>query len=271
MSDWTDDADAPPPGDFGGSAGGGLTLSELVAKTDDLCAETEEVLDRLDAAERSVQGLVEYLQEAPAGGAWCWRYLDPYETQALFIELRDWVDWMVVRYNVDEYVRPCWFRHGVAIEELTALYVAWRSTYKEKPRAYSDDLTAFHDRWFWHALERLKTYRVFKSCTPIQHVDDNEQLTTRSEDFDPFTASLVAHVTAGADADTVHAAIDAGDADPLDPKDPTSPVRWNGTWWAILANSPNGLWVPRPAHVCAAFEDLFAKLHPPKPAEGQRN
>ena len=71
-------------------------------------------------------------------------------------------------------------------------------------------------------------------------------------------------ITPGEDADAVHAAIEAGEATPLrnPAKDPTTPVFWRGAWWAVLANSPDGLWVPRPQRVAAKLQELYDEAHP---------
>lgn len=255
--------DSPEP-DGGGPRLDGGPPTELMALVEQIREENAAILSRVGDVEETVVILGDLLGEVPVGGAWCWRYLDPYETAALLVELRDWVDWMVVRYEVGLKVLPCWYLHGPAIEELTALYVSWRSTYQQKPRAYSDDLTAFHDRWFWSCLERIGRYKIFSGCTPLKHRDEPPTpATTDPRAFAQFTEELLAPpVIAGQDAEAVHKAIDAGHAIALRPKDPMTPVKWRGTWWAVLANSPDGLWVPRPAAVCEHLEELLANTKP---------
>ena len=245
-------------------------VGELVRRIEALRTESKATLDRADDVETLVSQLGEIIFGKPEGGPWCWRYLDPYETVALFVQVRDWVDWMVARYQVHRDVLPCWYLHGPAIEELTALYVAWRATYKVEPEPYSDTPIAFHDRWLWPCIARMSRLKFFNGCNPGQHKDPDETYlrTTDPERFTEAMTQLGDGVTPGADADQVHAAIVAGEAIPLrnHTKDPQTPVRWRGTWWAILANSPDGLWVPRPAHVCEKFEDLLKRSTTPATA-----
>jgi hypothetical protein len=43
----------------------------------------------------------------------------------------------------------------VAVEELTALMVAWKAAYSQKEAAPSEALVNWHDRWLWPTLHRL--------------------------------------------------------------------------------------------------------------------
>jgi hypothetical protein len=52
-------------------------------------------------------------------------------------------------------IPPCWFLHPVAVEELTALMVAWKAAYSQKQTAPSDSPVNWHDRWLWPTLHRL--------------------------------------------------------------------------------------------------------------------
>lgn len=266
MNDYFDDGEEPPPPEAIGNDQDSHTRAMVVTVTDSVEGLREEgkaTLRRVDDLEQLLSELGEVVFGTPEGGPWCWRYLDPYETVALFVQVRDWVDWMVPRYLVHQDVLPCWYLHGPAIEELTGLYVSWRSTYKSEPASYSDNLTAFHDRWFWPAIGRMRRLKFFNGCTPLEHKEHDQTYlrTTNPAHFADNMTELMGGVTPGADAEQVHAAIAAKEAVPLrnHTKDPKTPVRWRGTWWAILANSPDGLWVPRPAHVCEKFEELLQK------------
>ena len=125
-----------------------------------LLAEVLEALAlRLESLEGLVAAVTDQLVEAPAGGPWSWRQLGPSQTRALFTELRDWVDWLIARYELRgeaETIPPCWFLHPVAVEELTALMVDWRAGYSQKGTAPSDALAGRHDRWLWPTLHRLE-------------------------------------------------------------------------------------------------------------------
>lgn len=84
---------------------------------------------------------------------YCWRHVSAAEARGLWVRLREWVDWVNGRYFSSswESIRPCWFRHPAAVEELTALWAAWESAYRA-----SDEGEGFSDAaLWWH--EKLHT------------------------------------------------------------------------------------------------------------------
>ncbi|QEH94805.1 hypothetical protein FV141_14375 (plasmid) [Dermacoccus abyssi] len=178
------------PDDYGtSSAPAGVSdadANEVHAIARELLDETHALLSRVGGTEAALEEVMTYLADMPAGGAWCWRYLDPYERVALFTELREWVDWMSDRYKVRQLIRPCWFKHAPVVEELTGLYVAWRSTFKEQPRAYNDEIIAFHDRWFWPLMRRIEERKFFNTCDGRQHKESEVAMPgTNMDDFTP--------------------------------------------------------------------------------------
>ena len=142
-----------------------------------LLAETLAALsDRLTAHEDLLAALVERLdQDEHPGGPWAWRFLTEPQRQALLAELRDWVDWLTTRYELDStrhQIPACWSEHPVAVEELTGLMVAWQSAYSARSRGPSDDLIAWHDRWLWPCLARLnEQLQVWNACRAGVHAD----------------------------------------------------------------------------------------------------
>lgn len=129
---------------------------------------SDQLLDAMDAQQQRIEqlesvGPVPAL--APSGDAqaqetepaayvpYCWRFVSAVEARGLWIRLREWVDWVNGRYFASswESIRPCWFRHPAAVEELTALWAAWESAYRS-----SDDGDGFSDAaLWWH--EKLHT------------------------------------------------------------------------------------------------------------------
>jgi hypothetical protein len=84
---------------------------------------------------------------------YCWKHVSASEARGLWVRLREWVDWVNARYFSSswESIRPCWFRHPAAVEELTALWAAWESAYRA-----SDEGEGFSDAaLWWH--EKLHT------------------------------------------------------------------------------------------------------------------
>lgn len=54
-----------------------------------------------------------------------WRTLKDADARAAWSELRSWVEWFTVRYEISESIVPvCWFKHGDLVEELSALRIA---------------------------------------------------------------------------------------------------------------------------------------------------
>ena len=46
--------------------------------------------------------------------------------------VRDFVAWLVERYDLGDLIPPCWWAHGAFVEELTALMTAWNSAYGQQ-------------------------------------------------------------------------------------------------------------------------------------------
>lgn len=137
-------------------------------------AETIDALtDRLAAQEEMLTAVVARLdREQPAAGRWNRREADDSRTTELDAELATWVDWLVARYQLvhSRYqVPPCWAQHPVAVEELTALMVAWQASYTGQS-ATGDALIAWHDRWLWPCLTRLNEgLQVWNGCRAGRH------------------------------------------------------------------------------------------------------
>lgn len=96
-----------------------------------------------------------------------WRYLDAGEAAELWDELLDWVGWLRFRYQLESRVKPCWFRHGAVVEELTALMVAHSAVYftdTEQRGQCREDLTAWHTQWLWPVVDRLNKVSDFSGC-----------------------------------------------------------------------------------------------------------
>ena len=54
---------------------------------------------------------------------------DPEQREQMDRELHAWVTWLVNRYRLALKIPACWPQHGQLVEELTALWYAWRSAW----------------------------------------------------------------------------------------------------------------------------------------------
>jgi len=124
----------------------------------------ERLGDRLDM----LTGRVEALPDIAGGGSdglvdavsgWSWRDLGPLGARVLWDRLAAWVGWLRGRYPLAEQIPPCWWRHPELVEELTALWLAWRAAYSD-PAAVMTMPAEWHDRWLPGALHRVKAWGV---------------------------------------------------------------------------------------------------------------
>ena len=236
-----------------------------------------EVLEALAGRLESLEGLVEAVTDqivhSPAGGPWSWRHLGPAQTRALFTELRDWVDWLITRYQLRgeaETIPPCWFLHPVAVEELTGLMVAWRAAYSQKVTAPSDALVNWHDRWLWPTLHRLNVQlRVWAKCTGGSHAESRPAPPLTDEtSFASFLAERgprtdPARHTGPADAldrADVKAVLSSGDAVALLPDDPRSPVRYQDRWYGVPDGMQGEHWRPVDEERRAQLDLMLSRL-----------
>jgi X-X-X-Leu-X-X-Gly heptad repeat protein len=84
-------------------------------------------------------------------------------------ELAQWVEDVVVgRYQRS--VKPCWYRHALAVDVLAACYMAWSAAYLEEavPTAPAE----WHDRWFPHLMRLVDADT--KACKARKHEVDEE-------------------------------------------------------------------------------------------------
>jgi hypothetical protein len=215
----------------------------------------EAMAGRLESLEGLVEAMTDQLVDSPAGGPWSWRHLGPGQTRALFTELRNWVDWLITRYELRgeaEMIPPCWFLHPVAVEELTALMVAWTAAYSQKEIAPSEALVNWHDRWLWPTLHRLNLQvRVWAKCTGGSHVPSRPAPPVTDEaSFISFLADAGPRIdstrpTGPADAmdrDAVESVLSSGDAVVLLPGDPLSPIKYRDRWYGLPDGVPAELW-----------------------------
>ena len=132
---------------------------------------------------------------ATSGGGvrrWCWRGKEHTAEGAQILQaVRLWVDWVNTRYfsTSAQSIPPCWFRHNGAVEELTALYVAWEDAYS-KEEEFSDSLVYWHDR-LWAVMHRLED--VFSDCRAGHYEAPVSCELTDEGEFQEFLGSMFSH------------------------------------------------------------------------------
>ena len=101
--------------------------------------------------------------------------------------LAAWVDQLNASYSLlgDHTIPPCWPAHPGVVEELAGLHRSWTRALINDELAKNNganDLTAWHDRWLWPCLRRMKTghYRT-TNCRDRHHPENTlTKMTYRS-------------------------------------------------------------------------------------------
>ncbi|MDH6119795.1 hypothetical protein ABH930_004556 [Kitasatospora sp. GAS204A] len=164
-----------------------------------------EELEAVTSALNTVIGHIETLYQGQQQGQpaqdddkaqpcrWSWRYASEENATDLWRELRDFVDWLNSRYSLDSerQIPPCWYRHSIAVEELTALMVSWTNAYfgPDTPR---DDLLAWHSYWLWPCLDRLPERAGWQRCKSSGHVARSAVINPTDSGFEDFTGQAEA-------------------------------------------------------------------------------
>jgi hypothetical protein len=117
-----------------------------------------------------------------------WQELDRQVAGRTWTLLLGWVTWLVERYGLTE-VLPCWYRHGAMVEELSALWVAWRAAYD--PEAMAVDPLFWHDHLDrtrvrlqqWARDSACRTAGEHRSPRPVRLPDRTDLGSFLSEDL----------------------------------------------------------------------------------------
>jgi hypothetical protein len=137
---------------------------------DDLDPMSIEGLDaRLVNVETILPDLFDMYELRAAGGPYYWEALPHDQAVKLWDELGKFVTWLDSRYLTNladpSYRLPgCWYRHPLAVEELTALMVAHRAAYDTRSAKASSALVDWHQRALWPTLDSLKLHAGLAGC-----------------------------------------------------------------------------------------------------------
>ena len=149
----------------------GVNADGVLPPVEELVLEHDQQLGQLRADVDGLAGVLSDLlskppQEKPA--PWNWKELNDPERAALLTALRDWVDWYNDRYGVaaESRIPGCWHRHGPVVEELTAVWMAWKAAYYGH-KTPNDAPAYWHERILWPTIQRIKKSAWgLSACTP---------------------------------------------------------------------------------------------------------
>lgn len=182
IDDGGDSAESPPDSSTPGPAGGPgsfterLTLIEngleaLAGRLDDtedaIATTLETIGGEIAELKANLAQLLAQEREPVKPCRWAAR-----ASREDWDNLVDWVDQLNSDYSLltDYTIPPCWPAHPGVVEELAGLWRSWVHAVINDARAKkqgSSNLAAWHDRWLWPGLERIKTthYRT-TNCRP---------------------------------------------------------------------------------------------------------
>jgi len=169
-----------------------------------------------------------------------WHQLSPVESARAWRGLAEWVGWLRGRYPLAHQVPLCWWRHPELVEELTALWLAWRDAYTEKGAS----LTAaadWHGRWLPELLRRVGAGGWNLACEgehrprvsglyDARQVDDQDQFTTFISGVAPLEARPINDGGNEMQHTLMQEKIDTGEARTLGEL-PGSPVAFAQIYW----------------------------------------
>ncbi|MFK4299158.1 hypothetical protein ABH924_004339 [Arthrobacter sp. GAS37] len=146
-------------------------LVDLGNLVDDARKESAEQFGLFGKAIGDITEAVQKLNERPKASEpdeWNTKHLAGEATGELLDKVREWVDWYNGRYGTAEIIRirPCWYMHPPVVEEITALWVAWRAAYygHNKPDTAP---TYWHSAYLWPTIKRIHSEPWgMKDCTP---------------------------------------------------------------------------------------------------------
>ena len=100
---------------------------------------------------------------AAAGDVVNWRELEDSRTPEVWTDLRGWVEWFTVRYQLSTSMIPnCWWRHGRLVEELSALRSAHRALFSDEDSGLGP--IGWHER-LTLSLQRIKDVSNGYGCS----------------------------------------------------------------------------------------------------------
>lgn len=151
-------------------------LADLFANDEDLASRHSQLTRAFVTLRLSQERIERYLSPRP-GGPWDWDSLPPVAAAALWADLFHFVHWLdttYLRFLPQKYYAlfPCWYRHPIVVQHLTALMVAHRGAYHRSQAAPGSQLVDWHERSLWPTIGRLRDFwGEGVGCTAREHHD----------------------------------------------------------------------------------------------------
>jgi hypothetical protein len=116
------------------------------------------VEDEILLLREQVTYLLERVAEQPSltERAVNWAALSSDEAAEHWVLLVDWTDWLLDRYQLEEWLPGCWYAHGPLLEEVSALRTPWIGAYLD-PQARLDEPARWHEL-LDRTLDRIGTW-----------------------------------------------------------------------------------------------------------------
>jgi hypothetical protein len=226
-------------------------LAEVAALHDERIERLAEMLEDLLDGDSGTAGR--------SRGPIVWDSLTELERARTWQQLADWVGWLRGRYPLAHQLPLCWWRHPELVEELTALWLAWRDAYVEKGAPLSGGAD-WHGRWLPDFLRRIGAggwnlacegeHRPLVDSLYDGRQDDDPRVFTRLTQGRELTAGHV-HLNRGDEEmqeSVLEAKVASGAATRLGQL-PDSPIAYGGRYWI-----PNGdKWIAVSSEQTVAF------------------
>lgn len=160
------------------------------------------------------------------------------QTKQTWRALADWVSWLRDRYPLAQKVPTCWWRHPEIVEEMTALWLAWREAYVEKGAPLSGGAD-WHGRWLPEFLRRVGAGGWNLACEGEHRPIVEDLYEARAVDDQRQFEQFINGSTSGPDAtegarrmddDTMAEAVATGEGIPLGDL-PDAPVKVDDSYW----------------------------------------
>lgn len=165
-----------------------LEVVSLVDRTGQIEAILGQVVDTLEQLTKKPA----HSQPSP----WLWAAATGEAREKLWAEVSDFVDVHNARFGIysELVIQPCWYRHSVVIEEITALMLSWRASHYGH-QVPTIDPNYWLQNFLYPTFKRIRTEPWGqKSCTDTFHEDVARRPAPPRRDLDAFAAHVEADV-----------------------------------------------------------------------------